>query len=234
MKTTEPTLETSVLFLVFNRLDTTKRVFAEIRKARPKQLFIASDGPRKNKPGEKEIVEKVRKYVLDNIDWKCELKTLFRKKNLGCKYAVSGAIDWFFENVEQGIILEDDCLPSQRFFKFCEELLEKYGDDERIMSISGYNPLGKFEIGESYLFSKYPRIWGWATWRRAWIMEDLKLKDCQDIKKKGNLEKYFPFLLGRILWERRAKQVLSGDVNSWAYPSTIVHRINKKYCIAPR
>src|SRR6056297_619848 len=131
-KNKQKQFETPVLFLIFNRLDTTKQVFEEIRKAKPKQLFIAADGPRTKQ--EKEKTDAVRKYVLDNIGWKCSVKKLFRNKNLGCKYAVSGAIDWFFENVEQGIILEDDCLPSQSFFRFCEELLEKYKDDERVMS----------------------------------------------------------------------------------------------------
>ena len=97
-------LETAVLFLIFNRLETTKKVFNEIRKAKPPRLYLASDGARADRPGEYEVVESVRKYVLDNIDWDCEVKTLLRDKNLGCKYAVSGAITWFFENEEQGII----------------------------------------------------------------------------------------------------------------------------------
>ena len=109
-------LETAVLFLVFNRLDTTKQVFEAIRKAKPPRLYIAADGPRESKEGEAEKVKAVREYVMSNINWDCEVKTLFRDKNLGCKYAVSGAIDWFFENEEMGIILEDDCLPSQSFF----------------------------------------------------------------------------------------------------------------------
>ena len=111
-------LETAVLFLVFNRLDTTKQVFEAIRQAKPPRLYVAADGPRESKEGEKEKVKAVRKYVMDNIDWKCEVKTLFRDKNLGCKMAVSGAIDLFFENEEMGIILEDDCLPNQSFFGF--------------------------------------------------------------------------------------------------------------------
>jgi hypothetical protein len=138
-------LKTPVLFMVFNRLDPAKKVFGEIKKARPKQLFIASDGPRNDE--EKKIVESVRKYVLDNIDWECKVKTLFRKKNLGCKYAVAGAIDWFFENVKQGIILEDDCLPDQSFFPFCQEMLEKYRDDDEISQVCGTNlkNLGNFD-----------------------------------------------------------------------------------------
>ena len=111
-------LNTAVLFLVFNRLDTTKQVFEAIREAKPPRLYIAADGARETKAGEAEKVTAVRDFILKNIDWECDIKTLFREENLGCKYAVSGAIDWFFDNEEMGIILEDDCLPSQSFFGF--------------------------------------------------------------------------------------------------------------------
>jgi hypothetical protein len=228
----KPKLKTPVLFLVFNRLDTTKKVFAEIRKAKPQKLFIASDGARKNKPEEKEVVEKVRKYVLDNIDWPCKVKTLFRKKNIGCKYAVSGAIDWFFKNVEQGIILEDDCLPSQSFFRFCEELLERYKEDERIMSISGYNPLDKFDVKESYLFSKYFYCWGWATWRRAWDKNDLELKKYKEVKNK--LKSFLPGFFERIIYQKRFKDNITQRTNSWAISYLFTHIINKTLCIVPK
>ena len=129
-------LNTAVLFLVFNRPDTTRQVFEAIRKAKPPRLYVAADGPREDHPGEDEKVREIRDYVMNNIDWDCEIKTLFRDKNLGCKYAVSGAITWFFENEEMGIILEDDCLPSQSFFWYCEELLKKYKDIDTIMHIN--------------------------------------------------------------------------------------------------
>ena len=125
-------LNTAVLFLVFNRLDTTKQVFEAIRQAKPPRLYIAADGVREAKDGEDEKVKAVRDYITSNIDWECEVKTLFREQNFGCKMAVSGAIDWFFQNEEMGIILEDDCLPSQSFFWFCQDLLEKYKNDTRV------------------------------------------------------------------------------------------------------
>lgn len=109
-------LKIPVLFLVFNRLDTTKQVFEVIRQAKPQRLYVAADGPRADRPGENEMVQAVRDYVMDSIDWDCEINTLFQDHNLGCKHAVSGAISWFFENEEMGIILEDDCLPDLRFF----------------------------------------------------------------------------------------------------------------------
>ena len=182
-------LKTSVLFLIFNRPDVTKRVFEAIRQAKPPRLYVAADGPRKDKEGEAEVVQKVRKLVMDNIDWDCEVKTLFREKNLGCKYAVSGAIDWFFENEEMGIILEDDCLPSQSFFWFCEELLERYKDDLRIWHISGNN----FHFGwkrdseYSYYFSYYGSIWGWGSWKSRWKHYDVEIENYEEIKSKNYL-----------------------------------------------
>ena len=152
--------EIPILFLVFNRLDTTKQVFEFIRQVKPKHLYIASDGARDYKAGEKEIVGAVRNYVLSSIDWECKVKTLFRDSNLGCRNAVNGAINWLFDNEETGIILEDDCLPSHSFFQFCEELLEKYKLDTRIMCISGDNfSQDRFDFNFSYLFSGVPLIW---------------------------------------------------------------------------
>ena len=154
-------LNTAVLFLIFNRLDTTKQVFEAIRQAKPPRLYIAADGARSSREGEAEKVQAVREYIIQNIDWECEVKTLFREQNLGCKYAVSGAIDWFFENEEMGIILEDDCLPSQSFFWFCEELLERYKDDMRVWHIGGSNFQNGIKRGDGdYYFSKYNTFFG--------------------------------------------------------------------------
>jgi SAM-dependent methyltransferase len=160
--------DTPVLFLIFNRPDVTERVFGQIRKVQPKQLFIGADGPRADKPGEKEKCEATRQLVLDMIDWDCEVKTLFRDENLGCGLAVSQAITWFFEHVEMGIILEDDCYPDLSFFPFCEELLEYYKDDERVMHIGGASYILNTKVDSSYFISAYPHIWGWATWSPKW------------------------------------------------------------------
>ena len=144
----------------------------------PAQLFIAADGPRTDREGEKEKCEEVRKWVLSQIDWECELKTLFRNENVGCGKAVSESISWFFENVEQGIILEDDVLPDKTFFLFSEQMLNFYKDDRRVMQISGNNFIAEsFSNNKSYFFSKYVHIWGWATWKRAWNYYDFELKN---------------------------------------------------------
>ena len=160
-----------ILFLIFNRPDTTKQVFEAIRKYKPKQLFIAADGPR-NK-GESEICKETRS-VVSNIDWDCDVKTLFREENLGCRDAVSSSIDWFFQNVESGIILEDDCLPNQSFFRFCEEMLKMYRNNKKIKHINGTNYLEEFreEIEGKYFFSRLFFVWGWATWRDRWLKYD--------------------------------------------------------------
>ena len=166
-------LKTPILFLIFNREDTAQQVFEAIRKQKPKYLYVAADGPRKNEEGEAEKCQATR-AIIDRIDWDCELKTLFREENVGCKTAVSSAITWFFENEEKGIILEDDCLPDPSFFPYCEELLERYKDDERVGNISGncFHPEA-INSKYSYTFSSIAHIWGWASWRRAWQNVDL-------------------------------------------------------------
>ena len=167
--------QTPILFTIFNRPHETRRVFDEIRKIRPKYLFISADGPRNQE--EQQKCEQTRE-VVKNIDWDCIVKTKFEEKNLGCKMAMAGAISWFFENVEQGIILEDDCVPHQDFFGFCEVLLEKYKTENKIMMISGNNfQNGIKRGGASYYFSKFIHIWGWATWGRAWKFYDINLTD---------------------------------------------------------
>lgn len=165
-------LSTPVLLIIFKRPDTTRQVLQAIRQVKPRQLFVAADGPRPDHPDEAEKCHQTR-AVIEEVDWKCEVQTLFQQRNLGCGPGpVTGpvtAITWFFHNVEQGIILEDDCLPDLSFFRFCEELLDRYRYTEQIMHISGNNFLyGRKRGSASYYFSKYTHVWGWATWRRAW------------------------------------------------------------------
>jgi hypothetical protein len=184
--------QTPILFLIFNRPDKTQTVFGRIREAKPARLFVAADGPRPDKPGETELCNQTREDVLSRIDWPCEVKTLFREENLGCKLAVSSAITWFFEQVEEGIILEDDCLPDLSFFQFCEELLEKYRDNEQVMMISGDNFQPDQRGDASYYFSRFIHIWGWATWRRAWEKYDLEMKKWPAIRKQRMLYEILP------------------------------------------
>ena len=155
-------MHSPVLFLVFNRPETTRQVFEAIRTAKPPRLYIAADGPRLEREGERASCEEVRKIALE-VDWECDVNTLFRVENLGCKRGPSEGISWFFEHEDEGIILEDDCLPDQSFFSFCEELLERYRNDTRIMAISGNNfQHGRKRTEYSYYFSRYFHGWGWT------------------------------------------------------------------------
>lgn len=208
-------LKTPVLFIIFNRPDTTEKVFAEIRKYRPAKLFIAADGPRENKLGEKEKCEQARK-ITENIDWPCKVKRLYRKKNLGCKYAVSGAIDWFFENVEEGIILEDDCLPNSSFFTFCEQMLKLYKDDNEVMCISGDNFMPKhMQKDAGHYLSRYVHVWGWATWRRAWQKYEADIEDWKISLNKSFLDK-FDFL-EKVYWSNNFDLVGRKFLDTWDY-----------------
>ncbi len=211
-------LNTPILFLVFNRPDTTQCVFAQIRKIQPKQLFVAADGARAGKEGEEEKVAQVRKLILEGIDWDCEVKTLFREENLGCGKAVSQAITWFFDNVEQGIILEDDTLPDLSFFPFCEELLEKYKDDERVMHISGLNFQNKNWGNTSYYFSAYSAsIWGWATWRRAWASYDFSMIDLDNFLHESKIHEIIPIPKIAEKYGKILNRVQSGKIDTWDY-----------------
>lgn len=183
---------TPILLLTFSRLDTTMRVFEKIKEQKPKYLFWASDGPRSHRLDDIQKIELVKKYIWEQIDWDCNVKTLFREENMGCGLGVSTAITWFFNNVEQGIILEDDCVPFPDFFKFCEDNLNFYKDDERIWEISGTNLQGGIKRGDaSYYFSKYGGIWGWATWARAWKNYDFYMKNYDNFLQERKIEKIF-------------------------------------------
>lgn len=217
--TTFTPLNTAVLFLVFNRLDTTKQVFEAIRLAKPPRLYIAADGARASRVGEAATVQAVRDYVVSHIDWECEVKTLFREQNLGCKYAVSGAITWFFENEEMGIILEDDCLPDPTFFNFCQELLERYRHDQRIGIISGDNfQFGNRRNDDSYYFSKYVHIWGWATWRDRWQNDyDVEIKNWPNIRDHGRVADWLCSKTQQDYWSAIFERVYQGKVDTWDY-----------------
>ncbi len=192
-------MKTPVLFITFNRLDTTKQVFEQIKKVKPIKLYLASDGPRENVKGEREKVEEIRRYVLNNIDWNCKVKTLFRDKNLGPKY-LGELITWFFKDEENGIILEHDCVPSQDFFTLCDELLEYYKNNNKIGMISGFNPFSEeVKVDSSFFFSKYNICWGWATWKRVWDKYDVEMKDW--LNNKWILDSFTDKFLVKQYWK---------------------------------
>jgi hypothetical protein len=169
-------LTTPVAFLIFNRPDTTARVFEAIRQAKPPKLLVVADGPRPDRPDDIEKCKAAR-AIIEKVDWDCEVLKNYSDVNLGCGKRVSTGITWVFEQFEEVIILEDDCLPHPDFFRFCEELLEKYRDDKRIMAIGGTNVIGEWKSSvQSYHFSYHGSIWGWASWRRAWCYFDLDMR----------------------------------------------------------
>ncbi|MDO9231860.1 MAG: acyltransferase [bacterium] len=226
-------MDTPILFIIFNRPDTTKRVFDEIKKAKPSKLYVAADGPRKDKEGERDLCEETRK-IIEQVDWECEVKTLLRDENLGCKIGVSSAINWFFENEEMGIILEDDCLPNPSFFNFCQELLEKYKDDERIMMITGDNFQNGMQRGdESYYFSKYAFIWGWATWRRAWKHYNVNLKNLPVFKEKKQIRHIFEDKNEQKYWLNIFNLVYDGKIDTWDYQWAYAIFKNNALAIVP-
>ena len=226
-------LRTPVVLLIFNRPDLTRRVFERIREAQPAQLFIAADGPRPDVPADVELCAQARQ-VAEQVDWECEVHTLFRETNLGCKQAVSSAIDLFFEHVEEGIILEDDCVPHPTFFRFCDELLEKYRDDERIMAISGDNfQLGRRRTEDSYYFSRYPHCWGWATWRRAWCHYDGEMRLWPAIRDGGWLQDILENRRAIAYWTTIFDKMYNGDIDSWAYAWTFICWIQSGLAILP-
>lgn len=212
------TLKAAVLFLVFNRPDTTKQVFEAIRQAKPPRLYVAADGPRENRDGEAETVDQVRK-IATAVDWPCEVKTLFRNENLGCKKAVSSGIDWFFEQEEQGIILEDDCLPHNDFFNFCDAMLRRYINDENVGMISGFNPQGSNIKSNEYFKSGNYSIWGWATWKNRWDGYDVNMEKWENPEVKKQIKKYIKFKL--YLYYRLSFGLVKDNIlNTWDYQWT--------------
>lgn len=164
-----------ILLVIFNRPETTQRVVEAISNGKPAKLFIAADGPRHDVIGESILCERTRR-IATNRNWHCELSTLFREENLGLGKNMASAITWFFSHVEEGIILEDDCIPQESFFRFCKEMLSYYRGAPKIMHISGSNfQYGKKRGSASYYFSKYAHCWGWATWKRAWQYFDYNI-----------------------------------------------------------
>ncbi len=207
-----------ILVLAFNRADTTQKVFDNIKLLKPKYLFVGVDGPRHDRPSELKKCQDVQNIFLNQIDWECQLKTLFRTQNLGCRDAVNEAITWFFNHVEEGIILEDDCIPNQSFFNFCSVLLKEYRNDSSIMHISGYKPHGmKIDLPYSYLYSKQAIVWGWATWARAWSEMDVDMRAFPLYKEEKGIKQYIDDTCIQTYMLDKWEETYSKMNSSWAY-----------------
>lgn len=227
-------LTTPVAFIIFNRPDTTRRVFAEIARARPPKLLVIADGPRTNRLGEAERCAQTR-AVIDGVDWDCEVLINFSDVNLGCKRRVSSGIDWVFEQVEEAIILEDDCLPDPTFFRFCQELLERYRHDQRIGLISGDNfQFGNRRNDDSYYFSKYVHIWGWASWRDRWANSyDVTMARWPHIRDEARLVDMVGDAREASYWRNIFERVYRGEIDTWDYQWVFTNWVEGRMTILP-
>ena len=225
-------VKSPILFLIFNRPDTTQRVFDEIRKVRPKRLYIGADGARNHIPGEDILCEQSKKII--QVDWDCEVFTLYRDENLGCKFAVSEAIKWFFSNEDEGIVLEDDCLPNNFFFNFCDLLLEKYRNDNRIVHISGTKINIDREFGNaSYYFSKYTNVWGWASWKRVWSQYDENLTLLQDFINGNEITNIYEDVKVTESLITLFRKTRDNIIDTWDYQYAFLNFWNNGLCVCP-
>lgn len=222
-----------ILFLIFNRPDLTRRVFNRIREAQPRTLFISADGPRKDHPNDPLLCLKAREIIYD-VDWECDVKTLFHDKNLGCRNAVSNAISWFFTFIDKGIILEDDCLPDFSFFEYCEELLYRYEFDERIGIISGNNFINPPNFENSYYFTNFPHMWGWASWKRIWENYDIGISEWPQLRSTSFLQ----FNIGSKKyiknWEEIFDRTHGNKIDTWDYQLVFNLWKHNQLSIAPK
>ncbi|HYN53150.1 MAG TPA: glycosyltransferase family 2 protein [Methylotenera sp.] len=227
-------LTTPVAFIIFNRPDTTELVFAEIAKAKPTKLLVVADGARTNKVGEAEKVAATR-AIIQRVDWDCEVLTNFSDVNLGCKRRVSSGLDWVFQQVEEAIILEDDCLPDPTFFRFCQEMLERYRHDQRIGIISGDNfQFGHRRNDDSYYFSKYVHIWGWATWRDRWQNSyDVELKKWPAIRDGGWLEDMLGNKKEASTWMGTFERIYKDEIDTWDYQWVFANWLEGRINVMP-
>lgn len=232
-------LEVPILFIIFNRPETTKVVFDAIRHVKPSRLYIAADGPRQHVTEDVDRCEETRR-VVSSIDWDCRVFTLFGNKNLGCGKGVCEAINWFFENEEEGIILEDDCLPAPAFFQFCATLLHHYRNDTRIMGIGGNNFEGakEDEFEYSYRFSTIISIWGWATWRRAWMLNDYPMAHYAKITERKYLKASYDTIYEQDFYHYVFEKMHLGDDttnshNIWDFQWQFACKINSGLLLIP-
>ena len=227
----EVALDTPVVFIIFNRPDTTRRVFQAIREARPTRLLVVSDGPR-DRPGEAELCAQSRS-VLNEIDWPCDVHTNFSETNLGIPRRFASAFQWIFELVDEAIILEDDCLPHPEFFSYCAQLLRRYRTDPRVMWIGGTNPIpGRYGDG-SYFFARTNWVWGWATWKRAWQDFDIALSNYLAFRKSGQIARISPYKRLQRGYMAVFERAYAGDWNGMDARTTFTVWNKDGVCVIP-
>lgn len=213
-------LNTAVALFLFKRPEETARVFAEIALAKPPVLLLIADAPRPDRPGEAELCAQAR-AVVEQVDWPCTVKRNYAEHNLGCQRRLHSGLDWVFGECEQAIILEDDCLPHPDFFRFCEAMLSRYRDDTRVGHIGGSNlQFGRRRGPESYYYSRYNHVWGWASWRRAWAQYDVSLRQWPALRDGGWLRDLLGDTELVLSWSKIFDDVRAGKVDTWDYQWT--------------
>lgn len=212
-------MDVPVLLIVWRRPDTLRQLIQRHPAGGAIALYVACDGPNPHRPGEEKKVAATRAVIESEIDWPCHIERFYSEINHGCRLGVSRAITWFFERVEEGIILEDDCIPHPDFFPYCASLLELYRNDTRIWSVCGSNfQLGRKRGAASYYFSIHGDSWGWATWRRAWLNYSSAQAKWPEFRDAGRFEDVFPDPLERLYWtEILDRLFLIGEPSAWDY-----------------
>ena len=222
-----------VALLNFNRPHLTRQVFEIVRKIKPRRLLLIADGPRASQPDDIRRCAEVR-AIFDEIDWDCDVSRKFSDTNLGSYKSNSSGLNWVFDNVEEAIIIEDDCIPSLSFFRYCEEMLEHYRDDQRVGVISGFNQGFPTNSNNSYFFSAYTLTWGWASWRRVWKQVDLDMSWWEPLSGRNLLRSMFPHTAEWKYWYRLFQRIHNGDKkNAWDYQLILSSFRHSQYCIIP-
>jgi hypothetical protein len=210
-------VQSAVACIVFNRPELSAAMLARVAAVRPRMLLVVADGARPERIGEAEQCAAVRKQF-EQIDWPCEVITNYAEQNLGCRMRLSSGIDWIFEQVEEAIILEDDCIADEDFFRYCDELLHRYRYEPKVMHIGGTSfQFGRRYGSTSYTFSRYPHIWGWATWRRAWQHYDLSMQLWSETPNKSLFLEQFEDPAERSFWETVWNASSRGELDTWDY-----------------
>jgi hypothetical protein len=226
---------TPILLIAWRRPHTLRQVIDAIRPVAPTRLYVACDGPNPERPGEAEKVAATRAVIEHEIDWPCQIERLYSDVNQGCRLGVSRAITWFFEQVEEGIILEDDCVPHPDFFPYCTTLLERYRHDTRVWCISGNNfQNGQWRGDGSYYFSRYNHCWGWASWRRCWNHYDSDLSQWPALRESALLGTIFEDPLELNYWSGIWQRLLNtSEPDTWDYQWTFTCLANSGLTALP-
>ena len=229
------TMNTPILLIAWRRPHTLRQVIDAVRPVAPSRVFVACDGPNPNRLGEDKKVAATRAVIETEIDWPCQINRLYSDVNLGCRLGVSRAITWFFEQVEEGIILEDDCVPHPDFFTYCTTLLKRYRDDTRVWCISGNNfQKGQWRGDGSYYFSRYNHCWGWASWRRCWSKYDAELTQWPKLRNAKLLKTIFEDSVERQYWSDIWQKLLErGQPDTWDYQWSFTCFVNSGLTALP-